>query len=564
MTEGTEIEPQVQFETIDLEKGHRNGNAHQENEEPEAIPLEEALTEAGDGLYLYLVSFVAGLVLFSTLNSILAMSYVVPVAESDLSLTPFTRGLLTSMSFTGMIFSSHLFGFLSDWYGRRRIVLICSFLSAVVCILASLCPEAVSLSIFWFMNGFLISGIATPIYVYVSEFSPFSLRSRALLLCAAFGSLASTFLPCIAWVILPLRFELTLWQGLVLRPWRLLIAYCAVPTTISAISLSFFPESPKFTLANGDHDVTLETIKTMYAMNKRAHREQFPIKRIVLDKEDVGNASAKANGNSLLDFVKSMWRLTFDLFRPKLLKYTLVSCATQFGIIGAYNMIMLWLPEVVNKIVTYNKQVRGYYEETICEILMPHVTLPNGGNILPDLDKETLPTYMPTAIDHQIENVSAISEEVFMVNVVVGILQFLTFGFSSTVSQYVGRKNLIVTCLLISAGTCFSITLARDMYLSIICMTSIVVLVGAALPIAMSIVVDFFPTYLRSTATCICMVFGRIGSASGGQLFGLMLETNCDLSYYLLSGFLVLVAILCMTIPLKRIELPNEEEKEHK
>lgn len=65
------------------------------------------------------------------------VSYILPYAKCDLELSVREQGVLTGISYFGIVFSSHLWGFLADTWGRKKVLrlaatgaFIFSFLSA--------------------------------------------------------------------------------------------------------------------------------------------------------------------------------------------------------------------------------------------------------------------------------------------------------------------------------------------------------------------------------------------------------------------------------------------------
>lgn len=65
------------------------------------------------------------------------ISYILPYAKCDLQLSIREQGLLSGISYFGIVFASHLWGFFADTWGRKNVLrvaaagaFICSFLSA--------------------------------------------------------------------------------------------------------------------------------------------------------------------------------------------------------------------------------------------------------------------------------------------------------------------------------------------------------------------------------------------------------------------------------------------------
>lgn len=92
-----------------------NGKMEIENKNIEQkVLLEEALTRTGFGKFNIVLVVLSGLVLSTVLLETLSISFILPVSECDLKLNSEEKGLLSGISFGGIIASSHLWGFLAD------------------------------------------------------------------------------------------------------------------------------------------------------------------------------------------------------------------------------------------------------------------------------------------------------------------------------------------------------------------------------------------------------------------------------------------------------------------
>lgn len=82
----------------------------------------------------------------------------------------------------------------------------------------------------------------------------------------------------LAWAILPLDFRIEF--GIYdFRPWRLLTIIYGSLFVVSALLISFGPESPKFLLSQGRQEETLEILKTIYSKNKGKSRDKYPVRK---------------------------------------------------------------------------------------------------------------------------------------------------------------------------------------------------------------------------------------------------------------------------------------------
>lgn len=66
------------------------------------------------GKYQIILTFLTGLGVFGSAIENTNISYILPYAKCDLKLTTGEQGVLSAISYLGIVFTSHLWGFLSD------------------------------------------------------------------------------------------------------------------------------------------------------------------------------------------------------------------------------------------------------------------------------------------------------------------------------------------------------------------------------------------------------------------------------------------------------------------
>lgn len=133
--------------------------------------------------------------------------------------------------------------------------------------------------------------------------------------------------------------------GLNYRPWRLFVVLCGTPGLLSAILLFFLPESPKFSLAQGDKEGAYQILRKMHRWNngKNTEFEDFEIREEI---ESIG--SDQRIKNSKKSLLKSVWDQTAPLFKPPYLKSTTLLCLIQFGIYATGNGFFMFFGEIIN------------------------------------------------------------------------------------------------------------------------------------------------------------------------------------------------------------------------
>lgn len=106
------------------------------------------------GIFNQIVIFTSGIILISVVLETCGVSFIMPVSQCDLKFTTSEKGVLSAISFFGIICSSHLWGFLADTRGRRHIMLPTLLATFIFSCCSSLCQNFYILIAFRFLNGF--------------------------------------------------------------------------------------------------------------------------------------------------------------------------------------------------------------------------------------------------------------------------------------------------------------------------------------------------------------------------------------------------------------------------
>ncbi|MGC4233583.1 MAG: sugar porter family MFS transporter [Niabella sp.] len=178
------------------------------------------------------------------------ISGVLPFVVKDFGFTSFMEGWFVSSALLGCIVGVILSGKLSDWRGRKFVMLLSAglfFLSAIGCMFAS---NSFVLIVFRLIGGIGI-GVASMICpLYISEISPPSFRGRMVAiyqLAITVGIVAAYFSN-----VLILKFSANQYSStflhfvLVENPWRAMIGCGLIPSLIFWAGLLFIPESPRW------------------------------------------------------------------------------------------------------------------------------------------------------------------------------------------------------------------------------------------------------------------------------------------------------------------------------
>lgn len=102
-----------------------------------------------------MVITMSGLIQFAVAFETCGCAFIIPVSKCDLDFTAGEKGILSAISFIGIICSSHFFGFLADTKGRRKVMLPTMLVAFILSCISSLCPNVRLLIVSRFLNGFL-------------------------------------------------------------------------------------------------------------------------------------------------------------------------------------------------------------------------------------------------------------------------------------------------------------------------------------------------------------------------------------------------------------------------
>lgn len=129
------------------------------------------------GKFNYLLIAIAGMIHTAVLMETMGISFVIAVAECDLRLSTQQKGILGAVAYVGMIclclgnrnvngalklpllkgiiVSSHLWGFLADTRGRRKMIVPTLFLASTMTLFSSFMNSFWAITVCRFLTGFL-------------------------------------------------------------------------------------------------------------------------------------------------------------------------------------------------------------------------------------------------------------------------------------------------------------------------------------------------------------------------------------------------------------------------
>ncbi|KAH0955379.1 hypothetical protein HN011_005460 [Eciton burchellii] len=510
--------------------------------------FELAIVTAGYGKFNYLLLLAILPASLASIFSSSAMSYVLPSAECDLKLTMFDKGLLNSMTFVGMISTAFLWGFMADTFGRRRLMFYGYLMTGILSLATSFSHTSWLLIVFKFFDGVIISGPYAALMSYLAEVHDEIHRSRSYMWLGVFFSLGNIFLPCIAWLTIPKKWDVTFFSNTIeIHSWRVFLAICSLPEFLACAAIFAFPESPRFLILKGRHDEALDIFKRIYSLNTGKDPDTYPIKSL----QD--EYSIKSSGENLSDKLRTCCEQIKPLFLPpNIFKLIVISMIQLSATIGS-NSLRLWMPQLFAMIESYKSNLMkdgnriSGLQSSFCYILSHQKSY----HVNSSRYNET--TSNATTICIQAD----LNSRVFINSIVIAVTGVIGYTLAGSLITVIGKKKLMAICFVVAAACCASLYWAEDTN-GVLGLSSVFVAMssigGAAV---VNLIVDNFSTCLRTMAVSITMMAGRIGAVIGNLLFPVLFDLWCLGPFIMIGSASLVSAILIVMVPRNR----SQDEK---
>ncbi|XP_041788499.1 putative transporter svop-1 [Anopheles merus] len=493
--------------------------------------FDEVIDIIGFGKTTLQIFIASSIIMMAVLNETMGISIVIPAAQCDLNLSATDKGILTGVSFAGIIVSSHFWGYIADTKGRRRTLIVSLLLTAVCSLVSSLSINYTMMVVMRFLVGVFISAPSATIFAYLGEFFKTANRTLVITYASTAVGLSAVFTATAGWYVLSLHWMLDIpGTELTIKPWRLLFFVYTIPTLIGAFWLMILPESPKFYLSRGRESEAFEILLRLYLENHpHAAVDDFAVKHITPEAGQKDRSTSLKRTGSCWKVACSVWNQTVPLFQKQNVINFVICCVVQFGLFVVSAGMGLWFPDIINRLTTTNVS-----DISVCEALEVSA---NPGYIL----------NVETIIDEACKD--NINERVFIYAISLGILYTVVYLAMSVLMRKLGRKCLVAFNLFFSGCSGIVLQFVANPYITIALFCSFLVFAGTSISILNGATVSIFPTNVRAMAVCLSLMMGRLGSVFGSNLVGLILEENCTLTFYLFASGSIICAVLTLFLP---------------
>lgn len=162
---------------------------------------------------------------------------------TELHLTPFTTGLVTSSLLFGAAFGALLSGQLANAAGRKKIILCLAVIFAIGAIGTAMAPDINWMVFFRLVLGVAVGGAAATVPVYIAEIAPANKRGQLVTL----QELMIVSGQLLAYISNSAFHEI--WGGE--STWRWMLAVATLPAVLLWFGMMFMPDTPRWYAMKG-------------------------------------------------------------------------------------------------------------------------------------------------------------------------------------------------------------------------------------------------------------------------------------------------------------------------
>ncbi|WP_027955783.1 sugar porter family MFS transporter [Halobacillus kuroshimensis] len=192
--------------------------------------------------------------------------------SDDIPLTDFLEGLVVSSLLVGAIVGAGLSGYVSDRFGRRKVVFTIALIYIGGSFVLAFAPNVPMLVTGRVILGLAVGGSTAIVPVYLSEMAPTDSRG-------ALGSLNQLMITIGIVLAYLVNYAFSPVEG-----WRWMLGLAAVPAVVLAVGVMFMPESPKWLLKQ-NREKEARKVMGLTRDEKEIEKEMEQMKKIEAEKE---------------------------------------------------------------------------------------------------------------------------------------------------------------------------------------------------------------------------------------------------------------------------------------
>ncbi|XP_045501961.1 synaptic vesicle glycoprotein 2B-like [Colias croceus] len=519
---------------VDLPSLAESGRNASEKNKSAAQEVDLALKECGFGLFhlrLILAAFfglVSGIVLGNS------TPYVLSEAECDLNMNLLQKGILNAMPFTGMLTSCVVAGFLTDNLGRKIFLIIGYGGTFIFTIVSGLSQTYNILIVAKLLEGAFFATAYSPVLALTSEFCHDGVRDRLMMVANSFFPIGQILVGLQSWGILMQNWNVSLFNGfIVLHTWNYYFLILSLWSCMACISYALLPESPMYYITQHQYDKAREVLIKVYKENTRKPADTFKYKDLWKDKNKHAFNEKSEEHTSIKSQLTTGLHNIKPMFQRPLLWFLILFCILNFISMKLYSVLRMWFPQLSAIFEHYSSQTSD-----MCVML--------------DTYTEDVKLRSYNVSSEHVCVPARSGTETYINNVILGTICFVPYVISGILVNKLGKRNLYLICGTIAIALTMALRWTNSKTAMVSLFSTDVAVSQVMASLTQTMVLEYFPTNIRSLAMSIVMTIGRTGIVVGNVVFPILLDMGCAVPFFALAAIVAVTTAMAMMIPAKK------------
>jgi len=218
---------------------------------------------------------------------------VVPIIMKEWNITAVETGMIGSYALMGMMLGALIFGTIADRIGRKKVILICTFIFSFFMLLAGFAGLAKSPELFGicrFITGFGLGGVMPNVIALISDYSSKRSRSRMIATIMAGFSIGGVIAATLSIVIIP-KFG-----------WVSVFFFGAIPLLLLPFLARSLPDTAGFYIVRKEYKKVKEILVKVNPLYNPEKNEQFVMNSIQKSSSSVKSLFSERRASSTILF----------------------------------------------------------------------------------------------------------------------------------------------------------------------------------------------------------------------------------------------------------------------
>lgn len=261
------------------------------------MTVSECIEVISFGKYQIVLTSLISFIWIADAMELTLMGFLGPLLECDMHLNETERASISTAVFVGMLFGAPAWGIIDDRFGRRKGYVLSVLGTFMFGLFSALSTNLGSMLFLRGMVGFCVAGshVATTM---LSEFQPRAWRATSITLLGVFWAIGCILEALLAWIVHT--------SG---STWRVLLVVTALPLLILLLLSPYVPESPVWSIANGDRKHALSVLQDAAVMNGKKLPSNVCLVQDTNEDDDRSSLAQMWTLISTKPFRMSMWSL---------------------------------------------------------------------------------------------------------------------------------------------------------------------------------------------------------------------------------------------------------------